>query len=282
LSFVDRIAECNVFDPAGYVPFRVDGADLGLVHREFVDRLRRFPDVFRVDGAGVVLDGRLIGFEARTAAVDAALRDLRGEGAFVAWRDEAYPVAESFSAPPVFAMERAAVPRFGVRGYGVHLNGYVRDGDRLKMWIARRAMDKALAPGKLDQIVAGGQPADLTLRRNLVKEAAEEADIPAGLAARAVGVSAVSYCTERAEGLRRDVEFIYDLELPRDFTPRNTDGEVGSFELWPIEEVAATVRDTDAFKFNCALVVIDFLIRHGLIEPDHPEFVDLIAGLRRG
>ncbi|MCH6589381.1 MAG: DUF4743 domain-containing protein, partial [Proteobacteria bacterium] len=29
----------------------------------------------------------------------------------------------------------------------------------------------------------------------------------------------------------------------------------------------------------CALVVIDFLIRHGFIGPDDPEYVDLVGGL---
>jgi hypothetical protein len=39
------------------------------------------------------------------------------------------------------------------------------------------------------------------------------------------------------------------------------------------------VEAGDDFKFNCALVVIDFLIRHGLIAPDHPDYVALVRGL---
>jgi hypothetical protein len=42
-----------------------------------------------------------------------------------------------------------------------------------------------------------------------------------------------------------------------------------------------TVRDTDAFKFNCNLVLIDFFLRHGLITPDDPDHPALCAGLRR-
>jgi len=280
LSFSERILACQVFDPARYVPLMVDGAEMGLIERGFADKLRRFPRVFKVAAEAVHLADGLSGFAARTAAVDGALRELRAEGMFAAWRDEVFPVGTGFAAPPAFNLERAAVPAFGVRGYGVHLNGYVKDGERLLMWVARRAMDRAMAPGKLDQIVAGGQPAGLSLRRNLIKECGEEAAIPPALAAGAVGVGAISYRTERAEGLRRDVEFIYDLELPPDFTPVNADGEVAAFELWPIEKVAERVEHTDDFKFNCALVVIDFLIRHGLIEPDHPEYETLIHGLR--
>ena len=43
-----------------------------------------------------------------------------------------------------------------------------------------------------------------------------------------------------------------------------------------------TVRETDDFKFNCALVVIDFLIRHGHIAPGKTEYLTLAHGLRSG
>lgn len=281
MSFLDRIAECSVFDPAGYVPVTVEGAEVGLVPHDFAGALREFPDVFGVSADGVTLNERLTDFEARTEAVRGVLLVLRERGEFPHWREEPFPVGATFSAPPVFEIERAAVARFGVRAYGVHLNGYLRDGDQTHMWIARRSLDRHMDPGKLDQIVAGGQPVGLSLRDNLVKECGEEAAISRELAMRAVGTGAISYYTERPEGLRRDVEFVYDLELSPGFIPENTDGEVAAFELWPIERVAETVRDTADFKFNCSLVIIDFLIRHGFIEPDHPDYVELIHGLRR-
>ncbi|MGF1641944.1 MAG: DUF4743 domain-containing protein [Rhodospirillales bacterium] len=279
MSFADRIAACSVFTPGRYLPFRVDGRGVGLVARDFARKLADFPDVFAVAGDAVRLRAGLVGFAQRTAAVEAALVRLRDRGDIVGWRDEPYPVGVSFAAPPLFNLERAAVPLFGVRAYGVHVNGFVRGDAGLAMWIGRRSLDKPTAPGKLDQLVAGGQPAGLSLRANLRKECAEEADIPAAIADLAVPVGAVSYRTERPDGLRCDVLFVYDLELPASFQPRNTDGEITEFYLWPIGRVADIVRDTDDFKYNCALVVIDFLIRHGLIAPDHREYLDLIDGL---
>ena len=38
-----------------------------------------------------------------------------------------------------------------------------------------------------------------------------------------------------------------------------------AFELWPIARVMQTVRDTDDFKFNVNLVLIDLFRRQGLI-----------------
>jgi 8-oxo-dGTP pyrophosphatase MutT (NUDIX family) len=279
MAFTDRIAECRRFDPAGYRPFAVGSVPVGLVRHAFAARLKDFPGVFEVGAAGVRLDGRFADFESRTRAVADVLESLRDRGEIPGWRDEPYPVAPAFAAPPLMHMERAAVPLFGVRGYGVHMNGTVGDGAGLRMWVAKRSLAKPTGPGKLDQLVAGGQPAGVSLADNLIKECAEEAAIPAELARRAVPVGAVSYVTERPEGLRRDVLFNYDLELPEGFKPHNADGEVDSFHLWPIERVIEVVRDTDDFKFNCALVVIDFLIRRGRIAPDHPDYVALVRGL---
>jgi hypothetical protein len=72
----------------------------------------------------------------------------------------------------------------------------------------------------------------------------------------------------------------YDLELPADFHPRCNDGEVETFYLWPVEQVMETVRDTEEFKPNCNLVIIDFLVRHGYLDQDAPDYLEIIQGLR--
>jgi len=132
----------------------------------------------------------------------------------------------------------------------------------------------------LDNMVAGGQPIDLSLWDNVIKESAEEAGIPEDLAARARPVGAVTYCMEAKSGLKPDCMFCYDLELPADFEPECTDGEVEAFELWPLLRVAEAVRDSRAFKFNCNLVILDFLVRHGWIPADDPDYVEIVCGLR--
>ena len=70
---------------------------------------------------------------------------------------------------------------------------------------------------------------------------------------------------ERPEGLRRDLLHCYDLELPESFVPSAADGEVECFSLWPIARVLAVVRDTDDFKFNVNLVLIDLFRRNGVV-----------------
>ena len=281
MSFADRLKECSVFDPAAYIPLLVDGRDVGLVRREFAALLAEFGLVFVVAADEVRLAERLVGADARTRAVEGVLRQLAARGLIRGWRDEPYSVAAALDEPALFLMERAAIPKFGIWASGVHVNGFVRDKGELSMWIGRRSPDKQTAPNKLDQIIAGGRPASLTVRETVMKEGEEEANIDGALASRARPVGAISYCTERREGLRRDVLYVFDLELPRDFVPVNHDGEIAEFQLWPIRRVLETVRDTDEFKFNCALVVIDFLIRHGLLDPDdEPDYLTLVRGLR--
>jgi 8-oxo-dGTP pyrophosphatase MutT (NUDIX family) len=178
-------------------------------------------------------------------------------------------------------MERAGVPHFGVRAYGVHVNGFVRDGAGLRMWVGRRAHEKHTYPGQLDNLIAGGQPVGLGVFENLIKEAEEEASVPPALARTARPAGVISYVLEIPEGLRPDTMFVYDLELPADFTPRSSDGEVEEFYLWPIDKVLDVVANTTEYKFNCNLVVIDFCVRHGLIGPETREYVEIVRGLRR-
>ena len=60
------------------------------------------------------------------------------------------------------------------------------------------------------------------------------------------------------------------------------DGEVDEFMLKTVEEVAQLVSGTTEFKPNCALVIIDFLVRNGYIVPEQPGCLQLVAGLRQG
>jgi thiamine pyrophosphokinase len=99
----------------------------------------------------------------------------------------------------------------------------------------------------------------------LVKEAAEEAGLSAELVGQAREVGRFGYALERAEGLRRDFLYAYDLVLPEGFVPVAADGEVAGFELWPLGRVFETVAAGEAFKFNVNLVLVDLFIRYGLV-----------------
>ncbi len=280
MSYLDRIATCRRWDPAAYWPLMIDGRMLGRVSRGVAITLAGFPEVFVVSDAAVALAPGLDDFAARSQAVAGVLLELKGQGEIPHWRGEDYPVVARWGEQPALKIERAAAALLGTRRFGVSVNGLVRDAGGLKMWVAKRAANKQTDPGKLDHLVAGGQPFGLGVGENMIKEAWEEAGIPAELAARAVAVGAVSFRCERPEGLLDEVAFCYDLELPADFVPANTDGEVEAFALWPIHEVLARIRDTEDFSFDVPLAIIDFAIRHGLIGPGDPDYLEIWEGLR--
>ncbi len=285
MSLLDRVRVCQRRDLAGFPRFVVADTAVGWVRPDIALRLRDFPDVFEVTSEAVRLDPRLADFDARSRAVEAVLRRLREDGLVPGWRDEPYPVGTDFHVAPLLKMERAAVPGFGVRAYGVHLNGFVEaapgGNDGLQIWVARRSRFKPTGPGKLDHLVAGGQPLGLGLMDNVVKESAEEASIPEPLARGARPAGFVSYVMVNEEGVRNDVLFVYDLAVPAGFVPVNTDGEIEEFFRWPIERVIETLASGDAFKFNVALVIVDFLVRRGILAPDDPDYLEIVHGLRQ-
>lgn len=280
MSFADHIRACNNFDRSRVVPLVAGARRIGWLRHDNAAALARFPLVFAA-AAGCV---RLVAegdVDTVSAAVDAVVEALVAENRVPKWRNETFDVMPRWGDKPIFRLDRGAVPFFGTRAYGVHLNGYRYEGGRLHLWIGRRAPDKRVAPNQLDNIVAGGIGNGHGIAATLVKEADEEGGIPQRLVERAVPVGAVSYCMETELGIRDDILFLYDLELPADFVPQNSDGEIVHFELMPAESVVDQVRNTSEFKFNVNLVILDFALRHGLIGVDDPEYIDVATGLHR-
>jgi 8-oxo-dGTP pyrophosphatase MutT (NUDIX family) len=280
MSFADHIRRCNNYDPARSVPLLADGRRIGLLLHQNAAALRPFGEVFAVESDRVHLVARG-DCAAVSAAVDAVVEALVLENRVPKWRNETFDVAARWGEPPLFRLDRGAVPFFGVRAYGVHLNGYRRLGGGMVLWVGRRAPDKRVAPDKLDNIVAGGIGNGHGVADTLVKECDEEAGLPAALVARAVPTGAVTYRMENDSGIRDDVLFVYDLDVPEAFTPKNSDGEIVHFDLMSATDVIERIRATDDFKFNVNLVILDFAVRHGLIGPDDPEYLDVASGLHR-
>jgi 8-oxo-dGTP pyrophosphatase MutT (NUDIX family) len=251
-----HIAACNSARlPGTRRVLRIGGEVAGYVQPDLAAELGRFPQI-REDGEGLTL--------IEPTALPEIARALAEAGRF-RWRGEAFDVRATTDGAALARVDRGALPLFGIMSVGVHVNGLVRTPEGLRLWVGYRAASRHLDPNKLDHIVAGGVPAAMTPEATLVKEAAEEAAIPAEIAARAVPVGRIGYAMERPEGLRRDLLLCYDLELPPELVPQPVDGEMARFELWPIERALATARESDAFKFNVNLVLIDLFLRHGLI-----------------
>ncbi|CAK9109930.1 Nudix hydrolase 20 [Durusdinium trenchii] len=154
------------------------------------------------------------------------------------------------------------------------------------LWVARRSRSKPTYPGCLDHLVAGGLSHGEVPQENVKRECWEEARVPEEISSSAQPCGVVSYVQvdETGWGIKRDVLFCYDLQLPEDFEPHAGDGEVESFSLMSLEDVVDSLAAEGAepdWKPNVCLVILDMLVRRGVLQPEEDGYVELVHGLRR-
>ncbi|KAL8699001.1 MAG: hypothetical protein Q9224_001607, partial [Gallowayella concinna] len=224
----------------------------------------------------------------QSEVIDETLRQARKVGAFRVlekWRNELYKI---HGPDRLITIERAGSPLFGIVTYGVHMTTYVITEQGMKIWVPKRAQGKTYG-GMLDNTVAGGIATGEQPFECIVREAAEEASFPEELVrskAKPCGtISYFSFRDERAGGesglLQPEVQFVYDMEVGPDVVPTPCDDEVENFRLWTVEEVQGAISQ-GLFKPNCALLLLDFFIRHGILTAQNEEdYVEIVSRLHR-
>ena len=195
------------------------------------------------------------------------------------WRDESVRIAHHYAAPELLRIERSATRHFGMMCYGAHVNGFARSNGLVHAWISRRSANKSIDPGKLDNLVGGRIAAGFTVDETLRKEAWEEAGLPPRLLEGLSCVSAVRVEYSVPEGLHREILFVHDLWLPDDFKPSNQDGEVAEIRLVPLEEVVEQILAGE-FTLDAGTVMIDGLLRQGVLPPEDPLYLELLRLLK--
>jgi 8-oxo-dGTP pyrophosphatase MutT (NUDIX family) len=186
-------------------------------------------------------------------------------------------------------INRTAAPLFGIATRGAHMTVFVRRSPEeggMKIWVPRRSAHLYTYPNMLDTTVAGGVKADESPFECIVHEADEEASLPEDLVrSRARACGAITYVaakdTEDGKLMAPDCLYVYDLEVDEGVIPRPRDDEVKEFYLWDLAQVMEALVKGE-FKPNCALVMIDFFIRHGVItEENNVDYLELCRRLRR-
>lgn len=199
---------------------------------------------------------------------------------------ELYPIV---GANYPVAIERFARSLFGIIARGAHLTVYTPTEAGLKIWVPRPSAHLFTYPNCLDTTVAGGVTAGEGPFECIVREAAEEASLSENLvrdAAHSCGV--LSYISMRDYGgddengsISPDLIYVYDLEVTPGVILKPGDDEVGEFYLWDVDEVRRGLARGE-FKANSAVVMIDFLMRHGAITPDtEKDYAEISARMHR-
>jgi 8-oxo-dGTP pyrophosphatase MutT (NUDIX family) len=140
-----------------------------------------------------------------------------------------------------------------------------------------------LSLGMLDNTVGGGIATGEEPFESLVREAEEEASLPETVVRQRTsyhGTVTYTYIRESRAGgesgmVQPECEHVYDLELPADVVPKPNDSEVEDFYLWTVEEVQEHMAKGE-FKPNCALIVMDFFMRHGILTKENEANYDEI------
>ncbi|EUC50700.1 hypothetical protein COCMIDRAFT_31905 [Bipolaris oryzae ATCC 44560] len=305
LSNIDLVNQCDGFPYPDvnletylasintYYQLRVSGHNYGLGYMlpSVVEVFRGVSNWEIDDNARILCLTAGSNAQERSAAVETTLLALRKTGHFKVldkWRGELYAVYGK-DKELLFNVERSASPLFGVITYGVHLTAFTRTRGEIKIWTPRRALTKQTYGGMLDNAVAGGIASGESPFESLVRECAEEASLPEELVrknAKACGTVTYWYVRdERAGGetnlMQPEVQYVYDLELPEDTIPKPGDDEVEEFYLWTVDEVQEAMRNGE-FKPNCSLVVLDFLVRHGILTTENErDYIELVSRLHR-
>lgn len=278
--YLQHIKNLNNFTTDNKTPFEIDSQCISWIRDEYIDFLTQFKTLI-LDGGVLKFHDSITHFDTRSTALDQIAKHAFETGLSNRYMHESYGVRPSAQKAPLCLVDRSIASLMGILSFGQHLNGFVNTENGMKMWIAKRSLTKGYFAGKLDHLVAGGLPEGISLEENLRKECYEEAGISKAIADRAKAVGVVRYKYEYRLGGHEDILYCYDLSLPQDFTPICTDGEVEEFYLMDIEEVAEIVKtDLDAFKPNCNLVIIDFLIRHGILTHNEKDYLEIVLGLR--
>ena len=285
-----------------YFEFRLEGYDvsLGYVPAEIAKKLpinqhwrvEESPKKRYVEFRPQNEDGRPApNLEKRNAILAQEMQRFREANIFEVlrgWRNEKYPIYGP-NREPLLSMERSCTPLFGVVTYGVHMTGFVRTEKGLKIWAPKRALTKQTYPGMMDNTVAGGLSTGEEPLECLVRECEEEASLPEDIvrsSAKAVGTLTYFHVRDKRAGgetglCQPECQYVYDLELPPDVIPKPNDDEAIDFQLLTVEEVQTALADSK-FKPNCALLLLEFFVRHGIVTPEgEPDYIEIVARLHR-
>jgi 8-oxo-dGTP pyrophosphatase MutT (NUDIX family) len=187
---------------------------------------------------------------------------LRASGCTPGWRNELLDVwahDDDTTHPPkrVAAIERGVMRPLGLMTKAVHLSGWSEDG---RLWVARRALNKATDPGMWDTLVGGlvGNFEDPDFA--LVRESDEEAGLDAPDIVARSPLRTIAHMKRRLpEGFQLEAVLTSECVLAPHVTPRNRDGEVMDIQLLDTETLF-TLLSEDAFTLEASIVITEDLL----------------------
>ncbi|MCJ1249748.1 hypothetical protein MMC30_006974 [Trapelia coarctata] len=279
--------------------FKVAGDDTNLGYMcDWVVARFEWPEYWVVDHANRVVE--LLGntMEERNHRMDETLRKERERGTFGIlknWAEKVHPVYGA-GRKLLLSIERAGTALFGVTVYSVHLIAYlltcigdVTNEEKFDVWTPRRSWGETY-PSCFDNSVCaylctGEEPCD-----KVIKQTVEDGYFPRRYVKYNVqAVGTVSYFNIRnkrmggeAGLIQPECVYVYDLRFVPEI-PQPDPERLANSMMQPIGVAELKLHLLRGrFKDDCALVFIDFIIRHGFLNPkNEPDYIEIVSRLHR-
>ncbi len=279
MRLLDLIRQHKQVDLTNFVRLRAGNENIGWTKKMLAEQLASLGNAWSLqDGALILKDSKDL-----TEAVDADFHEAMRRGWIPQKPD--YPHGDDWLGVGGDRGPKARfiVRRFFIRFLGapidsVFINGHENDA----MWLAVRGSGVDFAAGTFDPMVGGARQHDQTIAEAALIEGEQEAGIlPAQKSSiKPVGTMQLFYLGPN--GHLKDERFhLFDFDTKGAFTPQCTEEwEISGFIKMPLDEVLHTLENApEKFKEQIRLVVIDFLIRRGVIPKTYPEFEKIHAAL---
>ncbi len=249
------LARANQPLPADRLRLMVAGLPCGWVDARSAACLARPPSPFTLDASQLRLAPALEEFDICSRALNEAATRLRDSGRLPGWRNEQLDV-HADDGRRLATIERAACRALGIATRSVHLNAFTSNGELLA---ARRAAHKTSDPGRWDNLAGGMVAAGESDRQALAREAHEEAGLELDGLTLSQGAE-LRVQRPVAEGLMIETVQVFDVQLSGMYAPRNLDGEVAEFGIWPVDHLMDAIERGE-FTLEASLATLDALAR---------------------
>jgi len=279
MPFIRNLKPFKISELDDFVKVFVQGKQIGETRIDFSKKISAFNDVWLLTEKGMELNPRLVTFDERTKAIDDTFMALSENGTLPPFPDySGFGGVDWISAYPhdgsgaLFIIRRFYYSCLGLQAHAVVVNGYSGD----KYWAAIRSKNVEAGAGKLDVIVAGMIRHHETTMEALVHESEEEAGLTPEDLKGAVEVATLHLPNINRYGFFQDEWLhIFDIDLKDKSPVVGTPYEIDGFKLLTIEQLMSDIKDGTVFKEHIHVVITDFLIRHGYLNENHPEFEEI-------
>lgn len=218
----------------GLIPVRLStGVLIGRTTPEWADKISRMPGMVKHQTELRLDAAHLLDFGSA----------MRAAHLSQGWRGELldlFSLSESVQGAATVRLERALYRPLGALTRAVHLSARLRDPvdefDPVYI-LGQRSRTKRVGPGLWDGLAAGMVGAGETPAEALLREAQEEASLPAADAQNARYLGSFLISRAVSGGWMLEASYTHDLVLPAGFEPCAADHEVERFARFSAQEV---------------------------------------------